>query len=204
MKITEKYAAKKEAILEKGMEVMWINGYNGTSVKDIVNAASIPKGSFYFYFESKEDFAIEALNYYLEFNEKLSESLMEDPGLSPYQKLRKLFKVRVDAAFNLFECECGDFQGGCFMSNLAQEMSDTNERIRTAVNEAIEEFKKPIIALLQAAQAAGEINAQLDAEKFMNFLESTMQGAFMTVKASRDPQALEDAEHFLFDVILKK
>lgn len=203
MKITEKYTAKKEAILEKGMEVMWINGYNGTSVKDIVDAASIPKGSFYFYFDSKEDFALNALRYYLEFTEKLAEPIMNNPELSPYQKLRQLFKIRVDAAFNLFECTECNFQGGCFMSNLGQEMSDTNERIREAVNMAIEEFKKPIIALLTAAQELGEINKNISLEKFMSFLESTMQGAMMTVKASRQPQALHDAEHFLFDVILK-
>ena len=203
MKITEKYAAKKEAILEKGMEVMWVNGYNGTSVKDIVSAAGIPKGSFYFYFDSKEEFAIEALKYYLEFTEKLSEPIMEDPTLGPMEKLRKLFKVRVDAAFNMFDCNCGEFQGGCFMSNLGQEMSDTNERIREAVNYAIEEFKGPIVKLLMEAQMAGEAKQDLDPNKFMNFLESTMQGAMMTVKASRDPQPIHDAEHFLFDVILK-
>ena len=203
MKITEKYAAKKEAILEKGMEVMWINGYNGTSVKDIVNAAGIPKGSFYFYFDSKEDFAVDSLKYYLEFAEKLSEPIMEDPSLSPIQKLRKLFSVRVDAAFNIFECNCDDFQGGCFLSNLGQEMADTNERIRESVMTAIEKFKKPIITLLVEAQKVGEIKQDIDPEKFINFLESTMQGAMMTVKASRDPQALQDAEHFLFDVILK-
>lgn len=203
MKISEKYAAKKEAILEKGMEVMWFNGYNGTSVKDIVGAAGIPKGSFYFYFDSKEEFALEALKYYLEWTEKLSEPIMENTSLGPLEKLRRLFKVRVDAAFNLFDCECDQYQGGCFMSTLGQEMSDTNERIRLAVNQAVEEFKGPIVKLLMEAQMAGEVKQGLDREQFMNFLESTMQGAMMTVKASRDPQILADAEHFLFDVILK-
>ena len=52
---------KKDHILQAGMEVMKTHGYNGTSVKDIVDAARVPNGSFYNYFESKEAFAIEAL-----------------------------------------------------------------------------------------------------------------------------------------------
>ena len=203
MKITEKYAAKKEAILEKGMEVMWFNGYNGTSVKDIVSAAGIPKGSFYFYFDSKEEFAIEALSYYLEFVEKLSEPVMADPTLGPLEKLRKLYRVRVDAAFNMLECNCSDYQGGCFMSNIGQEMSDTNERIRATINEAMEVYRRPILKLLLEGKMAGEVKANLDPEQFLNFLESTVQGAMMMVKAQRDPKPLDDAEHFIFDVILK-
>ncbi|MBL4709818.1 MAG: helix-turn-helix transcriptional regulator [Flavobacteriales bacterium] len=46
------------------MEIMWSKGYNATSVNDIVKAAEVPKGSFYFYFKSKEDFAIKALEKY--------------------------------------------------------------------------------------------------------------------------------------------
>ena len=39
---------KSEFLLQKGIEILWSKGYNGTSVNDIVKAADIPKGSFYF------------------------------------------------------------------------------------------------------------------------------------------------------------
>lgn len=109
MKIIEKYVVKKEAIFEKGMEVMWFNGYNGISVKDIVSVVGILKGLFYFYFDFKEEFVIEVLKYYLEFIEKLFEFIMEDFILGFMEKLWKLFKVRVDVVFNMFECNCGEF-----------------------------------------------------------------------------------------------
>ena len=38
-------------MIEKGMMLLWSKGYNATSVKDIVDAAQVPKGSFYFYFD---------------------------------------------------------------------------------------------------------------------------------------------------------
>ena len=44
---------KRELILAKGSEVMTRRGYHGTGVLEIVQAARIPKGSFYHYFDSK-------------------------------------------------------------------------------------------------------------------------------------------------------
>ena len=48
---------KRDLILSKGAQVMTRRGYHGTGVQEIVQAAGIPKGSFYHYFASKEDFA---------------------------------------------------------------------------------------------------------------------------------------------------
>ena len=55
---------KRARILASGTSVMLRKGYNGTGVQEITKGAGVPKGSFYHYFESKEDFAIQALHYY--------------------------------------------------------------------------------------------------------------------------------------------
>jgi TetR/AcrR family transcriptional repressor of nem operon len=62
MSKTLKHEIKAEALLDKGMPLLWSKGYNATSVNDIVQVAGIPKGSFYFYFDSKEDFAVKAID----------------------------------------------------------------------------------------------------------------------------------------------
>ncbi len=54
---------KRDLILAKGSLAMTRSGYHGTGVQDIVQAAGIPKGSFYHYFDSKEDFALQALEH---------------------------------------------------------------------------------------------------------------------------------------------
>ena len=53
---------KRDLILAKGAEVMTRRGYHGAGVQEIVQAAGVPKGSFYHYFSSKEDFAVQALH----------------------------------------------------------------------------------------------------------------------------------------------
>ena len=54
---------KRELILAKGSQVMTRRGYHGTGVMEIVQAAGSPKGSFYHYFASKEDFALQARDF---------------------------------------------------------------------------------------------------------------------------------------------
>ncbi len=64
----DKRTEKKNRIISDSIDLMYLKGYNATSVKDITDAAGIPKGSFYNYFEGKEQYAIEALKYYSDNN----------------------------------------------------------------------------------------------------------------------------------------
>ena len=91
-----KYEEKKSCIISNGMDLMWDLGYNGTSVNDIVKAADVPKGSFYFYFKSKEDFAIQALReYFKESYAEFCKILFEDKG-SPLERIKHFYKIRIE------------------------------------------------------------------------------------------------------------
>ena len=48
--------AHKEQILEAGMGLIYAQGYNATGIQDIANAAGVPKGSFYNYFQEQRGF----------------------------------------------------------------------------------------------------------------------------------------------------
>ena len=56
----------KQHIIRKGLKALYLKGYNATGVQEIANAAGIPKGSFYNYFSSKEDFGVAVINFYTE------------------------------------------------------------------------------------------------------------------------------------------
>ena len=78
---------KKDHLLDAGLKVMATRGYNGTSIQDIVNAADVPKGSFYTYFKSKEDFAIEALEKVTEERMIQNRHLLNDRSIPPQERL---------------------------------------------------------------------------------------------------------------------
>ena len=121
------------------MDVMWDVGYNGTSVNDIVKAAGIPKGSFYFYFDSKEDFAIQALREYFDaVYAPFSQKLIHGEG-SPLQRIRDFYFGRTEMLIK----EMSDNRG-CFACNLSSEVADHIEGIQKEVarihNRVVEEL----------------------------------------------------------------
>ena len=99
-----KHGLKADSLLEKGMELLWSKGYNATSVNDIVKLSNVPKGSFYFYFESKEDFAVKAIDKYFELQFAPLDEILKDKSISPKQRLLKLFEFRYNVLKNEMKC----------------------------------------------------------------------------------------------------
>ncbi|NQU32773.1 MAG: TetR/AcrR family transcriptional regulator, partial [Bacteroidetes bacterium] len=89
--LSDKNMDKKMAIIQKSIHIMHLKGYNATGVQELVDAAGIPKGSFYNYFKSKEDFAIDALTYFADRFQKTIEQHLNDKTFTPVKRLEKLF-----------------------------------------------------------------------------------------------------------------
>jgi TetR/AcrR family transcriptional repressor of nem operon len=180
-----KRKSKKEHILRAGLEVMKIHGYNGTSVKDIVDAAVVPKGSFYNYFPSKESFAVEALQAVADESLSASRDLLASGTGSPLQRLRSYFEQNASQA-----CE-DDFKVGCFFGNMCQEMSDSNEIIRGKVRQILVRNTELLEQVLDEAKAAGEIAAGADTGMIAEFVMNAWEGTLMRMKASKSREPLD-------------
>ena len=176
---------KKEHILQHGLAVMKRSGYNGTSVKDIVDAAGVPKGSFYNYFDSKEGFAIDALDYEFSQNFKESQRQLLNPTKPPLERLHIFFSNMADAL-----SEAG-FEAGCFVGTLCQEMSDTNPTIRTKVRRLLSKNAGLVSEVLLEAQNNGDIDAALPVPALAEFVFNAWEGALMKSKASKCREPLD-------------
>lgn len=128
MSKTLKHDRKADALLDKGMNLLWSKGYNATSVNDIVKAAEIPKGSFYFYFESKEDFVVKAIERYFAMMFTPAKEVLQNQSVSPKQRLLNFHEYRIGFLKNEMNC-----QMGCMACNLGSEMAEHSEKIRTAI-----------------------------------------------------------------------
>ncbi len=180
-----KRESKKDHILCCGLEVMKRHGYNGTSVKDIVDAASVPKGSFYNYFESKESFAIDALEKVASESHEASRMVLENQSIAPTERLQQFFTCGADNA-------CGEgFKVGCFLGNMCQEMSDSNEAIRTKVRLILKRHTQLIASALDEAKTQGELRKEADTALMAEFIFNAWEGALMRMKASRCKEPLE-------------
>jgi TetR/AcrR family transcriptional repressor of nem operon len=54
----------KAHILDMGAQIVHQKGFNATGIQEVLNAAAVPKGSFYFYFKSKEEFGLQLIDHF--------------------------------------------------------------------------------------------------------------------------------------------
>ena len=169
----------RQHILDAGIGVLSTKGYNGTGIKEIVDAAGVPKGSFYNHFASKEAFVVEAIEKKSSENIEWVKSVLTDSKLSPKERL-----------LHFFDCgqECQkeqSFQGGCFVGNLCLEMSDENEAIRLATTSVMCKVVKMIGDCLTEAQEKGELCENANPYELAEFIHCAWEGVIMRMKGLR-------------------
>ncbi|MFA5323631.1 MAG: TetR family transcriptional regulator C-terminal domain-containing protein [Smithella sp.] len=169
-------ANTREEIIRKGAELIHVQGFNATGLQQILQAANIPKGSFYFYFKSKEDFGLEVIDYFNAMINEIFKKYLSDNEVPPIKRLE-----------NLFECFANIFQKsgftlGCPIGNLSLELADTNERLRHHLEGVIEKLIAQIESCLKEAQADGSIPVDLNAADMAHFIFQGFEGAVMHMK----------------------
>jgi TetR/AcrR family transcriptional repressor of nem operon len=169
---------KKDYLLDAGLKVMATRGYNGTSIQDIVAAANVPKGSFYTYFRSKEDFAIEALEKVTEQRMEQNRHLLNDRSICPQERLVRFFVE------NIGGCE-ENLNGGCFIGNMCQEMSESSEAIRIKVRQMLRNSTQAIEDVLEEARLNNGLISHLPSSVLAEFLFNAWEGTLMRMKASK-------------------
>ena len=198
MQKTAKHEIKADFLLEKGMELLWSKGYNATSVNDIVMAAGVPKGSFYFYFDSKEDFAIKAIEMYFQAHYVPAREVLLNKSVSPKQRILNFYEYRTTVLKEELECKMG-----CLACNLGSEMAEHNENIRMAILKNEKIVKEQITTVVEEAQEFGEIDSSLNAADIVAFFEDAGKGAMTTMKEMQSSYPIDNFMKMLRIFLLK-
>ncbi|UVE19778.1 TetR/AcrR family transcriptional regulator [Pseudomonas sp. LS44] len=168
---------KRDLILAKGAEVMTRRGYHGTGVQEIVQAAGIPKGSFYHYFASKEDFALQALEHVYTPRLARYEQALGDPRLSPRARILAYYGELL-AHFEQQE----KLEYHCFIGSLSFEMAELLPAIGAQVDAVFQRSAALLQACLEQAQAVGELAVDEDCANLAIFITNAWQGALTRLK----------------------
>lgn len=158
----------REKILSVGQSYVQANGFNACSVQDIAQAANIPKGSFYSYFESKEAFAIEILKAYWE-------SILESDRLNGGGATSLIEHFDFLANYH----ERNSFIKGCLLGNLALELGGNNPAIRGTLLEIFHEWKR---LLLTKAKIQYPNKTETELGQLVDVCISGFEGAVMQAK----------------------
>ena len=169
----------KSRILKAGAKIVLQKGFYDTGLAEVLKAAKVPKGSFYFYFKNKEDFGLQLIDTFADYLKAAADSFYQDESLPPLEKIRRIFKWQADAF------KTNDFKGGCPIGNLSLEMGDRNPNFRKKLNHVFSDMKKRLATHLKQAQQQGEIPEPIDVDEATDFIVSSWQGALMQMKVTK-------------------
>lgn len=176
----DKKQHKRNEILEKTIHIMYRQGYHGTGIQELADAAGIPKGSFYNYFQSKEEYAIQAMHFYHQYQKDHLLVMLKDSSMPPKERVKAFFKV------NIQRLEGFHYQMGCLVGNFSEEMGDLNDQIAATADEILVAITGDIAHCLSQ-----EPLSVMESQQLAEFLVNSFQGAMLRMKSSRDRRPLD-------------
>ncbi|MEJ0068822.1 MAG: TetR family transcriptional regulator C-terminal domain-containing protein [Pseudomonadota bacterium] len=184
-------------LLTEGLRVVHERGFAGASVRDIVQAAGVPQGSFTNHFATKEAFGLEIIELYFERSRVVIDATLRNDALPPLQRLRDY----IDANKNRLNQD--GMRTGCLFGNFSLEASDHSEAIRLRIVEIFAEVQDSVAYCLKAAVAHGELPPATDCDAVAGFVVASLQGATLLAKAQRSPAPVERFQEILFSKVLR-
>ena len=171
--------SKKESLLNQGVTLLIGKGYHGTGLQEILDAANIPKGSFYNYFGSKENFGAAVIQHYIDpFITQLATHLQHSEN-DALEAIQCYFNELV------IELEKNKFNGGCLLGNLMGELGDTSNICQESLQSAINRYRDLLQFGLAKAQQQGTIRLDKPAKDMADLLLNTWQGALLRMKIEK-------------------
>lgn len=178
------YSETRDSLLRAGVAVLTEKGFSSAGIEEILRSANVPKGSFYHYFGSKEEFGLQLIDRYAGYFAKKLDRFLTNEGRSPLERLHD-FIEDAEAGMRRYE-----FQRGCLIGNLGQEMGVLPEIYRERLREVFADWETRTTRCLMEAQAAGKISSTTDCANIAEFFWIGWEGAVLRAKLDGNPAAL--------------
>jgi len=183
--IISKAAKTSQYILETASPIFNKNGYSGTSMSEITNATGLTKGAIYGNFKNKEELALEAFSYNVQFLIDKLKSILYDIE-SPIAKLFALTNFyREYHNHNLP-------RGGCPLLNVAVDANHTNPELFQRAKHIIKKMTDGIARMIIDGIEKGEIKDTIDPVKYGGRIFSLIEGSIFTSLMMKDDCYLMD------------
>lgn len=170
---------KKKLLLKTGKEVFATHGFTNVGLTELLKKAGIPKGSFYYYFSSKEEYGVEVIQYYIKNYTAYMASLIHNSQLSGKECLFTYWQ-------DLQDSQCvNHYQGRCLIIKLGSEVSDYSEAMRKAFCEGVDQILSLIERFITLGQKDGSIPQNIKAAMVAQQLYQLWLGACLLVKIQR-------------------
>ena len=172
----------RETILAHGQRLMASKGFSAVGLNEILTAASVPKGSFYHYFASKDAFGEAMLDAYFDTYLGELDDILSAPGQTMAERLTRYWNVWQDTQ------SFADCQGKCLAVKLGAEVADLSEAMRLSLKRGVTALAERLARAIEAGVAEGSLSVDGSPQETAESLYELWLGASIMVKIVRSPQ----------------
>lgn len=170
-------------------------GYFGLGIQDVLRETGTPKGSFYHHFNSKEDFALQVVDCYMENVHDGLNLALKDDSRPPLERVRLFFELTREKYRQ-------EGYMGCLLGGLGQELSGVNELFRQRIEDCFSEIARRISLCLDEARRQGDLPADTNTKTMADLLVDCWEGAALRTRLRRDPAPLGTVLDFYFQAAM--
>ena len=167
-------------ILNKSFQLIYVDGYQATSIDKIIETTQVTKGAFYYHFKDKEDMGLAMIDGVL--LPRLNRILI-NPLKNQGKPLERIYD---SIKSNLLKASDFNPRYGCPMNNLIQEMSPLNPNFKAKLKKVINHWRVVLIEVLNEAKELGHIKQNSDVTSIANFIIVSYEGLRATGKLEDD------------------
>ena len=165
----------RDRLVDAAMELFYIQGFEATSVSEILKKADVNSGSLYYFFDSKENLLLAVLERY---REMLWPVVIEPAFQKTQDPIERIFAVLESYRQGLMFTH---FTAGCPIGNLALELREAHREAREKIAENFDGWRDAILKCLD--EAANRLPASADREQLATFILTVMEGGVMQSRA---------------------
>jgi TetR/AcrR family transcriptional repressor of nem operon len=177
----------RQHILDTAKPIILGKGFSAVGLNELLRAAEVPKGSFYYYFKSKESFGEALLDSYFESYQIRLQALLSVEHLSGAERLMSYWQIWLDSQSN------DDVDDKCLVVKLGGEVSDLSEDMRQALQRGTDMIIRRLAECIEAGCTDGSLPQSLEAAETALVLYNLWLGATVLTKIRRDRSALDSA-----------
>lgn len=175
----------REAVVRQGTALLTEQGFVSTGIDEVLKLTGVPKGSFYHYFGSKQEFGEAVIDNYLQFFSKRLDRLFGDVDRKPLERLQAFVE---EAKHGMAKY---NFRRGCLIGNLSQELGGTDDKFGMKLESAFRGWEAQFASCLDEAIACGQLLSGADSQSLARFFWIGWEGAILRAKLMRSTEPLD-------------
>ncbi|SFT90450.1 transcriptional regulator, TetR family [Halomonas saccharevitans] len=175
----------RAALIRSGTEVLTEQGFTASGIDGILKRVGVPKGSFYYYFDSKEAFGRAVMEHYGAYFARKLDRHLRHAARSPLARIEAFVAEARDGMAR------HDFRRGCLVGNLGQEAGGLPEGYCEWLRATLDDWQRRLARCLNEAKMAGELADYADSERLAEAFWIGWEGAVMRARLERRARPLE-------------